>query len=304
MAYQSFAIDLVDGVVDRNSSLPDIFLYDRRTGENALVSRSAAAARETSDSGSVQPVISADGRFVAFRSTAKNLVPGQNDRNQGDDVFLWDRTTGRTTLVSHAVSDPARTGSGPSSFRPFLSANGAFVAFLSTARNLVAGQSGLGNNVFLWERATGAITLVTHAPSSPARAAGASSNLAGLSADGRWLLYGSTGRGLVPGQRDEESQPSLDAFLWDRQTGQSRLLSGAGGSAFRTGNGDSNVQSLSADGSWALITSSATNLLPGVTDSRNSDVFLWNRRTGKLTLVSHAARPRPPSRPVGIRTMR
>jgi Tol biopolymer transport system component len=290
VAFQSHATDLVNGLADRNGSLPDVFLYDRRTGRIALVSRSAASAGKTANSGSFDPVISADGRFVAFRSRATDLVSGQKDSNREQDFFLWDRTTGRTGLVSHAAADRTTAANGASLGRPFVSADGAFVAFLSRARNLVPGQSGLGTNVFLWARSTGAVTLVTHTPSSSTRSAGAASNLAGLSADGSWVLFNSTGRSLVPGQSEETGQPTYDVFLWSRQSEQIRLLSGAGGSATRTGNSDSFGNGLSADGSWAVLASRATDLVPGV---RNSglypDVFLWSRRADRVELLSHAA---------------
>ncbi|HKV11865.1 MAG TPA: hypothetical protein VJ725_27210 [Thermoanaerobaculia bacterium] len=288
VAFQSHATNLVDGLVHRNGGLPDVFLYDRRTGGITLVSRSAASARETANSGSVEPVISADGRFAAFRSQATDLVSGQRDRNRGEDVFLWDRTTGRTVLVSHAPAGSTVTANGASLDRLHVSADGAFVAFLSLARNLVPGQSGLGTNVYLWTRATGAVTLVTHAASSPTRSAGAFSNLGGLSADGSWILFNSTGSSLVTGQR-EGGAASYDVFLWSRRTGQSRLVSGAAGSSTLTGNGDSFGHGLSADGDWAVLSSVATNLVSGARDSVYTDVFLWNRRTGRAEILSHAA---------------
>jgi Tol biopolymer transport system component len=291
VTYQSEATNLVDGVVDRNFS-PDVFVYNRRTGENALVSRSASSPGETAISDSVDPTISADGRFIAFRSAATNLMPGQIDVDTIDhwDSFLWDRTTGRNVLVSHAAGNPLRTVGVQSFGRPLLSANGEFVAFVSSSKSLVPRQRGTGQNVFLWQRATGAVTLVTHAPSSPTQGAGDFSFVTGISADGSQVLYNSTGRSLVPGQKDHPSQPTSDVFLWSRQNNQSRLLSGKAGSASRTGNGGSSAGGFSADASWVVIASDATDLVPGITDANGaSDVFLWSRGTGKLTLLSHAA---------------
>ena len=290
VTYQSEATDLVEGVVDRNFS-PDVFVYNRRSGENVLVSRSASSLGETAISDSVDPTISADGRFIAFRSEARNLVPGQIDSDAIDhwDFFLWERTTGRNVLVSHTAGNPLRTGNGQSLGRPLLSANGEIVAFTSTSKNLVPRQSGTGQNLFVWQRATRAITLVTHAPSSPTQGAGDFSFPAGISADGGQVLYNSTGRNLVPGQKDHPSQPTSDAFLWSRQSNQSRLLSGRGGSASRTGNGGSSAGGFSADASWVVIASDATDLVPATDINGNSDVFLWSRGTGRLTLLSHAA---------------
>ena len=290
VVFTSQATDLTRGVADHNATF-DVFLYDRRTGAVSLVSRASASPREAAGAQSSDPAISADGRRVVFLSAAVNLVPGQVDTNQSQDVFLWDRATGRISLVSRSAGNPAVAGNQDNFLSPLISADGAYVAFGSRATNLVPGQGGTGNNLFLWERATGKVTLVTHAASSPTQGAGDSSNLGALSADGSWLLYSATGRSLVPGQRDHPSQPTLDVFLWSRQTGQSRLLSGRGGSASRTGNNSSFAGGLSADGSWAVFASLADDLLPGVTDNNSgrSDVFLWSRRSGRTTLLSHAA---------------
>jgi Tol biopolymer transport system component len=82
--------------------------------------------------------ISADGRFVVFSSTATDLDHGQVDSNAATDVFLFDRLTQTTTLVSHIPGAPGTTGNGASS-NPVISADGAYVAFRSAATNLVPG---------------------------------------------------------------------------------------------------------------------------------------------------------------------
>src|SRR5438067_11090755 len=82
------------------------------------------------------PSISADGRFVAFDSRATNLVPG--DTNGRSDVFVHDRQTRRTERVS---VDSAGTQADAESASPALSADGRFVAFSSSATNLVPGDT-------------------------------------------------------------------------------------------------------------------------------------------------------------------
>ena len=288
VVFTSRATDLARGIADTNLA-SDVFLYDRRTGAVSLVSHSSFSPR----GGERALLRFRDQRGRPARGVsehAENLVPGQVDRNLSSDVFLWDRTSNRIFLVSHSAGSPAVAGNRDNFLSPLISADGQTVAFGSRSTNLVPGQRGTGNNLFLWQRATGAATLVTHAASSPTQAAGDSSNLGALSADGSWLLYSATGRRLVPGQRDHPSQPTLDVFLWSRQTGQSRLLSGRGGSAFHTGNESSFAGGLSADGSWAVFASRASDLLPGVTDDNFvEDVFLWSRRSGRTTLLSHTA---------------
>jgi Tol biopolymer transport system component len=95
--------------------------------------------------------ISADGRFIAFQSAATDLVPG--DTNGLVDVFVHDRLTGQTTRVSVASDGTQATG-GNSVF-PVLSADGRFVAFDSTATNLVPSDTNGFSDVFVHDRLTG-----------------------------------------------------------------------------------------------------------------------------------------------------
>src|SRR4051812_30845834 len=88
------------------------------------------------------PALSAEGRWGAFLSSANNLVGGQTGppAKTGSDVFLQDRLSGATVLVSHAIASPAAT-SGRGAESAVLSADGRWVAFVSESSDLVAGQS-------------------------------------------------------------------------------------------------------------------------------------------------------------------
>ena len=112
------------------------------------------------NSGSVRPVISADGRFVAFDSAASDLVA--NDTNGiTNDVFVRDLQLGTTTLVS---VNRFGTGSGNSVTRiaPVISADGRFVAFGSAASDLVANDTnGTTYDVFVRDLQLGTTTLVS-----------------------------------------------------------------------------------------------------------------------------------------------
>src|SRR5947209_5741595 len=94
--------------------------------------------------GSNDPAISADGRFVAFGSVASNLVAG--DTNAVSDVFVRDRKTGKTRRVS--VDSHGAQGNG-ATFLPAISADGRFVAFDSSASNLVAGDTNAASDLFV-----------------------------------------------------------------------------------------------------------------------------------------------------------
>ena len=115
------------------------------------------------------PAISRDGRYVAFLSPANNLVPGQIDRNangggqESNDVFLYDRVARTTVLVSHDAAAVATGGNGESG-APAISADGRWVVFASQAANLADGlpEDPHGQSrIFLYDRVTEAVTLVS-----------------------------------------------------------------------------------------------------------------------------------------------
>jgi hypothetical protein len=140
VVFQSCASNVVVG--DTNGDC-DIFVRDRVTGTTEVVSVSSTAELANSGS-SAGPSISDDGRFAAYASRASNLVAG--DTNQEVDVFLHDRLTGTTVRVSEAV------GGGDAdnvSQEAFVSADGRFVSYESTATNLVLGDTNNASDVFL-----------------------------------------------------------------------------------------------------------------------------------------------------------
>ena len=138
--------------------------------EPALLADTAASA-STFGYEPLGSQVSADGRFVVYVSQADDLVPGQP---AGDDgaVYLFDRVTGVTSLVSHRVGSLSIPASGESA-APVISADGSKVVFTSTALDVVPGQSCSGcmddaRSVFLYDRVSGATALVSHLSGSPA----------------------------------------------------------------------------------------------------------------------------------------
>src|SRR5213078_1016671 len=119
----------------------DVFVRDRQTGMTERVS--VASDGTQANNASSYPVLSADGRFVAFDSAATDLVAG--DTNGVSDVFVHDRQTGTTERVSVASDG---TEGNAASAGATLSADGRFVAFHSAATNLVAGDTNGTNDVF------------------------------------------------------------------------------------------------------------------------------------------------------------
>jgi hypothetical protein len=126
-----------------------VYLYDFQTGSNLLVSRSfnsIGAPNNASDS----PVISADGRFVAYRSFASNCVPG--DFNEVPDVFLYDRLTGATTLLS--VNQSGTNTANNRSLMPVFSGDGRTLVFQSWASDLLAQDFNRGADLFAFKPST------------------------------------------------------------------------------------------------------------------------------------------------------
>ena len=120
---------------------------------------STGLAGEAPDCISVDPTLSADGRFVVFQSYASNLVAG--DTNGVADVFVHDCVTGATTRVS--VGPHGRESNGYSG-EPAISADGRVIAFRSDATNLVAGDTNGVADVFVHERVTGRTYKVSTCP--------------------------------------------------------------------------------------------------------------------------------------------
>jgi Tol biopolymer transport system component len=152
-------------VADRGGGIGDIYyIHVRDTLLNVTTRINANAEGAPPNGASHRAVISRDGAYVAFSSTATNLVSG--DRNRSSDVFLYEVRTGSITLVSRSVSGRPANGT---SRNPSISADGRFVAFQSDASDLVCARNcpssgediNLVSDVFLFDRVTGLTTWVS-----------------------------------------------------------------------------------------------------------------------------------------------
>lgn len=295
VAFESRAGEVVPGQVDTNGSA-DVFLYDRLTGQSALVSHAAGAPLQAGSQQSGLLGVSADGRYVLLDSHATDLAPGVTDGNADADLYLCDRQVDACALVTHAAGSSTTTANAgvPYEAVAAVSADGAWVAYESEATDLVAGQVDSAGtlDLFIWERATGQNLLVSHTAGSPLTAASGHSNGysggVAFSGAGDWLAFTSRATDLVAGVSDGNEAP--DVYLFERATGQSRLASHAAGLPLLAGSGWSSLPSLSADGRFAAYLSRATDLVPGQIDPYYSaDVFVFDRDSGENQLVSHAA---------------
>jgi Tol biopolymer transport system component len=222
------------------------------------VSVSSAGEQGNSDSG--YPAISADGRYVAFKSAASNLVPG--DTNGTWDIFVQDRLTGVTERVS--VSTAGDEGNDYSDC-PAISADGRYVAFVSSASNLVAGDTNGASDIFVHDRLTGVTERVS--VSTAGDEGNDESDYPAISDDGRYVAFDSNASNLGP----DDTNSSWDVFVHDRLTGATERVSVS--STGEQGNDFSYYAAISADGRYIAFASDASNLVAGDTNGRE-DVFV------------------------------
>jgi archaellum component FlaF (FlaF/FlaG flagellin family) len=214
VTFQSSAGNLVSG--DTNGYW-DVFVHDRQTGQTSRVS---VASDGSQGNGVLQcPMISADGRYVAFNGWADNLVPGDTNYlcdtdvdgiwdDNCPDVFVHDRQTGHTQRVSVA-SDGSQGNGGVSQYLA-ISADGRYVVFASSSSNLEPEFSDTNEtwDIFVHDQQTGQTRRVSMA--SDGSQGDKISEYPAISADGRCVAFGSYATNLVPG----DTNSYIDVFVW------------------------------------------------------------------------------------------
>ncbi len=264
----AFVSDAADLVPNDTNGVTDAFVFDFTSGilRRVSVATNGTQANDVSD----HPVLSADGRFVAFASRANNLIAG--DSNGLMDVFVHDLTT--ATTVRGSVSNGGAQGNG-SSWSASLSGDGRLLAFSSSASNLLPGDVNDLRDVFVRDLVTGATRLVS-AAGAPANAR---SEWPVVSSNGQWVVYSSQATNLVP----NDTNGSEDIFLYELLTNSTVRVS-VDSLGFE-GDGQSERPRLSGDGRIIAFQSDATNLV--VADLNGAtDVFVHDRETGVTEIVS------------------
>ncbi len=211
--------------------------------------------------GSDEPSVSADGRYVAFISSARDLVPG--DTNGATDAFVRDRQTGATTRVS---VDSAGTQADNVSENPSISGDGRYVVFGSYASNLAPGDTNDEYDIFLRDREASTTTRIDLDVNGRQLPRGTAANVyPSISADGRLVAYESGVDSLVAGDVNHE----WDVFLWNRDTATTSL--GSVATDGTPGDNASGKPSISADGRHLAFESVAKNFAPGMPEFGYSD---------------------------------
>jgi pimeloyl-ACP methyl ester carboxylesterase len=252
-----------------------VFLRDTQAGSTSLVSVSSNGTPADDPSG--YGSISANGRYVVFYSMADNLVAGAILGNQS--IYVRDLQQGTTEREDVTSSG---TGGNAGASQPVISADGRFVAFASTSTNLTSGATSGTNQIYLRDRNTGQIRLVTVGiDGNPANQGG---NSPAISADGRYVAYYSTSTNLV----SQSTSGLAEVYVYDTQLAQTILASAAadGTPAGQLVLTNYSPPAMSADGRFVSFISNATNLIPGVIDF-NGDfrVFLKDLKLQSIVLV-------------------
>jgi Tol biopolymer transport system component len=238
-----------------------------------------------------------DGRYIAFESTATDLVPG--DTNGMSDVFVRDRVAGTTQRVSvksdgSEITSADVTGGGMpgvAATSPSISADGRYVLF-STSAQLVAADIDTGFDLYRFDRSTGALKLVSEAADG-----GGSNSLAPLagsiSANGQYVAFNSLSQTIDPNDLDPDGtglQTQFPAGLWpdvflrNMNGGAARVISNGvgalGGAGF--------TADISADGRYV-----AYQGIDIVTNPAEWEVMVYDRTARTNTLVGLTSSGQP-----------
>jgi Tol biopolymer transport system component len=265
VAFESDATDLVSG--DTNDAT-DIFRCDTETGEVSRVSVDSSGTQATAMSSGAS--ISADGRYVAFSSSAPGLVPG--DTNNREDIFVHDCLTGLTTRVSVSSSGVQANGDSAGAA---ISADGRFAAFSSDASNLVSGDTNKKSDIFIRDMASGAVSRVS--VTSSGGQSKDNSYAPSISADGRNVAFFSYASNLVSG----DTNARADVFVRDRTAKRTSRVS-IDSSEHQYAKNSSRSPSISADGRYVAFETGQTL----ITTDLQTEIYVRDRTAGTTKRVS------------------
>jgi hypothetical protein len=257
---------------------------------------SAAAVQLVSASGSSFPaklggsgdsglsIISKDGRYVLFASTANNLTLTNNNNSVLPcrfNVFLRDRISQTTTLVS--VSQNGTGGGNGDSFPAGISTSGQFALFESSASDLVANDTNNASDIFVRDLINGTTTLVS-VSTNGGNASGASRGSV-MTPDGRYVAFVCMASNLVAG----DTNNIADVFVRDLQASTTRRVSlGSSPANYSTLPSSSESPEITPDGRYVVFYSTATNLVSGVMTT--GEIYVRDLIAGKTIWASTNAR--------------
>jgi len=179
-----------------------VYVRDR-VGTVTVLASVSTAAGDGSDT-SRRPSLSADGQYVAFESAATNLISAGLDANGETDIYVRDLLRNETVRVSNANAGTEAIGA---SYSPAISSSGRYVAFVSTAANLVNGDTNGAADVFVRDtKGRGTVRVSVRTYGSEANDA---SDEPALTADGSYVAFSSVATDLVEGDNNN----TVDVFV-------------------------------------------------------------------------------------------
>lgn len=278
IVFTSNASNLIQGGTNNNEH---IFLYDRQADTMKLLSLNAQG--QQGDRNSTDPVISADGKFVAFQSEARNLVPGDengnNDPSSGRDIFLYDLEN--DTL--ERISVPNGGGeANQASGQPSISGDGRYVAFQSSANNLVS-QNTYGNtNAYIYDRNAPTNKLIPISVPFADILTNRDSLSPAISTDGAYVAFEfSVDRN---GDNQNLNYRYTDIYLYSTLGGSVERISGTKIGVAADGTKSENP-SISADGRYVAFESNLEDI-DFYDTNKAIDIFVYDRVEGTTRRVS------------------
>jgi Tol biopolymer transport system component len=270
IAFESRATNLVPG--DTNGRV-DIFLRDPVAQTTRRINTSSAG--QAMDADSTRPAISANGRYIAYLSSARNIIPG--DAGGTLHAYRYDTSTGTTARVDvNATGAPSVTNGTPA-----ISSDGRYVAFTSTFNGWSANDTA-GEDVFVRDMNAQTVTKVSVGDPSSTNPYNTSANQPSISADGRYIAFNSATSSIVPG----DTNGRFDVFVRDTFANTtSRVSVTSTGQQQTGGGGGSSAPRISAAGRYVVFQSLATNLYANDING-TWDVFVRDRTAGTTTRVN------------------
>ena len=267
VAFISSASNLVPG--DTNG-IPDIFVRDLIAGTNCLVSVGALLPSGSTTPIMAAPVMTPDGRYVAFFSLATNLVPAVPGTSTGE-VYVRDRLMGTTTWASTnaaAIVSAALGQNNATSYHPRLSDDGQYVAFKTGATTTTGAAV-----ILQYDSITGA-TMVVNTNGIAGSVDLDDSYGPEMTPDGRFIAFARHEGSLSSGYSS--------VHVWDTQLTLDTLVSDDGSGV--PANTTSCVPVISPDGQFVAFLSNATNLV-GNAVTNGFHVYLRNLQSSTTQLV-------------------
>ena len=265
----------------RDSHRSRVTVYLVRLGTGRVTPVSVARNGELPDAGdSVTPAVSADGRYVAFTSTADlictNASCSRTSRapKRVADIYVRDTIANTTSCVSRSVT--GADANGPSSW-PAMSGDGRYIVFTSEASNLVRGDRNGQADIFLHDTQSDTTVLISRRPDG--RSAGGASRNPAISDDGTTVAFQSLASDLICVKQCHGSDRDInlvwDVFVFDRRSSAMQRASADDSEEWME---PSRRPSLSSDGRVVIF--SSQHPIRGDDAFNDDDLYVWIRLGG------------------------